>query len=259
MVSVVTILSHNAFADEMIVYTEDQPPLNFYSVNEKKMCGFATDIVKEILKRIDSDAQIERLSWARAYNLLEKGNTENMFLYAMARTAIRDNKFKWVGPIAAKKAFLFAKKSSNITIGNLEEAKSYNGIGTKRDDSKEQFLKKKGFTNIDDTTTWDLALKKLMAGRFDLIVYTDLDLPVLAKRAGVNMDEIEVVLELYKYPIYIGVSKSTSDEMVTKWQNALDSIKDDGTFANKIKEWSEFHDSNWVYKGGMLQTANEID
>ena len=238
------LFPYTTFADKIIIYTEDQPPLNFYLPDEDKMTGFATDIVKEILLRIDSDAQIKRLPWARAYFYMERGDKDNMFLYGMARTKIRENKFKWVGPIAMKKAFLFAKKSSNIKINNLEEAKSFKYIGTKRKDSKEQYLKNKGFTNTDPSVTWDQALKKLMIGRIELIIFTDLDLPILAKRVGANTDEIEVVLELYKYPVYIGVSKATSDKMVQKWQNALNSIKEDGTFEKKINEWSKFQIGN---------------
>jgi len=226
---------------------------------ENKMSGFATDIVQEILRRIDSDAQIQRRSWATAYSLVEKGDAANMFLYSMGKTLIRDEKFKWVGPIAAKKAYLFAKKGSDIRISSLDEAKSYKTIGTKRDDSKEQFLKARGFTNLSRSTTWDLALKNFMDGRYDLIVYTDLDFPILAKRGRVNMGEINAVIELYRYPIYIGVSKSTSDQVIKKWQDALDAIKEDGTFALKVKQWSKLHNANWIYKGGMLQSGDRIE
>jgi len=256
---IISVSSHNTFANEIIVYTEDQPPLNFYSTVENKMSGFATDIVQEILQRIGSDAQIQRRSWATAYSLVEKGDAENMFLYSMGKTLIRADKFKWVGPIAAKNTYLFAKKGSDIRISTLDEAKSYNAIGTKRGDSKEQFLKARGVTNITRSATWDLALKNFMNGRYDLIVYTDLDFPILAKRVRVDMDKIKAVMELYRYPIYIGVSKSTSYKVVKKWQDALDAIKEDGTFALKVKQWSELHNANWVYKDGMLQSGDKIE
>lgn len=250
------VFSSNTFAAEIIVYTEDSPPLNFYSAEENRMSGFATDIVLEILRRIKSDAQIQRRAWATAYSLVEKGDTENMFLYSMGKTLIRDKKFKWVGPIAAKKACLFAKRDSNVRVENLEEAKSLKAIGTKKDDSKEQFLEERGFTNITRSSTWDIALRHFIAGRYDMIMYTDLDLPILAKRGRVRMNRLKVALELYRYPIYIGASKSTSDEMIKKWQDALDSIKRDGTFELKVKQWSELHNANWVYRNGMLQSGD---
>lgn len=76
------------------------PLPNFYLPDENKMTGVATNIVKEILLRIGSNAQIEPLPWARAYKYLLEGvddNKENIFLYSMARTELRENSFKWVG------------------------------------------------------------------------------------------------------------------------------------------------------------------
>jgi polar amino acid transport system substrate-binding protein len=240
-------------ADEMTILTEDQPPLNFYDPLTGEMRGFAIELVEEVLLRIDSTASIEKMPWARAYMLLKDETRENTFLFAMARTPQRESTFKWIGPIAAKRASFYALNGSSIILNSLEEAKSSGIIGTKREDSKEQFLKKMGFTNLYAVETWDQALEMLYLERIDLIIYTDLDLPILAERIGLDKGEFESILDLYEYPIYIGVSKGTSDEIVALWQNALDSIKNDGTFEIILKKWSAYHNAAWVFEDGILK------
>ena len=52
----------------------------------------------------------------------------------------------------------------------------------------------------------------------------DLDVPAAAKQAGVDINEIEAVYTMYAYDVYIAVSKTTSDNLVRHWQNALDEM-----------------------------------
>ena len=162
--------------------------------------------------------------------------------------------FKWVGPIASKKQLLFSKKGNGIVINTLEDAKNVKTIGTLREDAKEQYLKQQGFTNIHSSNTWPSALKMLMSDRVNLLTQTDLDIAVVAKEAGIDLDKMEAVHTLKTTILYIGVSKETSDEIVKPWQSTLDEIKRDGTFEQTIRKWAEhYNSSNWVFKDGMLQ------
>jgi polar amino acid transport system substrate-binding protein len=245
-------------AEEISVYTCQEPPLNYTEKGNQdgakgeEVTGFATDVVREILARTNLDTTIFLIPWARAYNLAQA--EPNVFLYSMARRPDREGLFKWVGPIARKKTMLFAKRGADLKITSLNDAKQVMSIGTMREDSKEQFLVKEGFTNLDSSSQWDQALKKLIAGRVSLWINTDLDAPVIAKKTGINNEEIESVLKLYDYDLYIGVSKNTPDRLVILWQHALDELKSDGTFQQLILKWaSNYNVSNWVLEDGMLQ------
>lgn len=79
-------------------YTEEYPPFNFSENGKDK--GILVDFLLDVLK--NSNATISRedikiVPWAFGYRHTEK--QKNVCLFGMARTANRENLFKWVGPI----------------------------------------------------------------------------------------------------------------------------------------------------------------
>ena len=134
-------------AEELTILTENLPPLNY--VEDGTLVGPAVEIVQEIQRRVGSNEKVQVYPWARAYKMaLEE---ENIILFGMARTEEREDQFYWIGPIAGKRDILAARKDSGIRINNLEDAIKVSHIGTLRDDAKERFLKKHGFTNLVPT------------------------------------------------------------------------------------------------------------
>ena len=245
------LLKSTLFSAELKIYTNEEPPLNFRG-QDNQVTGFAVDIVQEILKRTATNSKINLLTWARGYQYLQR--EENVFLFSMAQTDQRKSKFKWVGPLATKRAILIAKKKSGITITTLEDAKKVKKIGTLIGDSKKEYLQQKGFTNLHSTPKWEQVVKMLMRGRVDLLALTDVDFPIIAKKAGINISDLEVVYTMYQYHVYIGVSKQTPEQYINQWQKTLDSIKSDGTFEKIINKWGRYYNStSWVFKENMLQ------
>ena len=152
---------------ELTILTENMPPLNY--LKDGVLVGPSVEIVKEIQKRVGSHEQIKVFPWARAYKMaLEK---ENVVLFGMTHTKDREDKFKWIGPLATKRDILVAKKDSGIVINSLEDAKKVKRIGTLRDDTRERLLKSHGFTNLESVSDEQKNAKKLAAGRIDLWTY----------------------------------------------------------------------------------------
>ncbi|MCX4025353.1 transporter substrate-binding domain-containing protein [Endozoicomonas sp. SM1973] len=241
------------------IYTTEEPPLNFSIGSSKEsaagaqVSGFATDIVREILILTDNTtAPIVLLPWARAYQYTLHG--ENVFLFSMGRTKQREQLFQWIGPLAEKKAVLYSTQQAQITINSLDDAKAVSNIATVIDDSKEQFLKSQGFTNLSSSPRWSQAVQKLFINRAALLVQTDLDIPFIIREAGYSIDAIKPVYELYKFQLFIGTSQKTSPQLVKRWQLALGTLKKNGRFKALIKKWANHYQlTNWRYQNGMLQ------
>lgn len=210
---------------DLKIYTEDAPPLNF--LNNGKPDGVAVAIVNEIRTRVGEKSQIEFVPWARGYDEVQKN--ANVALFATTRTEARENLFKWVGPLAEKKWILYKKKGSPIAIKTLDDAKAVKSIGAYKDDAKEQFLKSKGFTNVDSASADNLNIKKLVAGRIDLWITGESDMLDYAKKEGVAPSELEEVFVVDTKKLSIAFSKQTSDDVIKKWQDAYDSMVKDGT------------------------------
>lgn len=221
-----------ASAANFKIMTEEYPPFNYSDGGQ--ITGLSTEVTLEIAKRIGHPTDLEMLPWARAYKLIQKDS--GLILYSMTRTEAREDLFKWVGPVAANKWVLFAKKGSGVSISSLEDAKSVKKIGTYKDDAAESFLIAEGFGNLDSVINDEQNVPKLMAGRINLWIVGELQGIYKAKKKGVS-DQLEKVLDVKDTELYIAFSKDTSDDVIATWQKALDDMKADGSYDAILKKY----------------------
>jgi len=112
----------------------------------------------------------------------------------------------------------------------LDEAKKVNSIGIYLNDAKGQFLKKRGFVNLISTKKNISNIKHLINGDIDLWVSSDFNMPYLARQAGIDPNQLELVLPFQSVENYIAFSNSTPGAVITAWQKTFDTIKSDGTY-----------------------------
>jgi len=220
-------------AQELTVISEDNPPFNF--IKDGVFTGSATEVVREIMRRLDLPTEIQVLTWARAYQLAL--TQPNVILFSTARTKEREHLFHWVGPIYKVRFGFYARTGAGPSLTCLADAKKVGAIATYKDDVREQILKTLGFTNLDSSKSPTSNLKKLLAGRVDLWLYSNLGVPSVARQIGIDPAEVELVLPFKDLDVYIAVSKSTPRVVVDKWQAALDDMKRDGSFGRISKQW----------------------
>lgn len=226
------ILPVNSAAGLTLI-TEENPPVNF--TRDGKLTGFSTQIVREILKRLDRSDPIQVLPWARGYQMLQQKS--DVILFSTIRSKEREHLFKWVGPLCIEHWGFYARRDSTVRIHSLADAKRVRAIATYRDDAKEQFLKAHGFTNLDSSNSPFSNLKKLMSGRVDLWLDRNMGMPQVAREVGVDPKNLKLVYAVTSADLYIAFSKAMPQSVVTAWQRALDQIKADGTFARIAARW----------------------
>jgi polar amino acid transport system substrate-binding protein len=232
--TVLLLLSLSLPAADLMILTENLAPLNF--VKEGVLVGPAVDMVKEIQRRVGSHAQIQVYPWARAYKMaLEE---ENIILFGMAYTQVRRDRFYWIGPIARKSDIFVARKGSGIHINSLEDAKRVERIGTLRDDTKEIYLKSRGFTNLVPTHDDQRNAKKLALGRIDLWVTKKPGVKTICDLAEVDYRKLEEIYTIRQLDISIAVSRKTSVAIVQRWKAAFDEMLADGTVLKIQKKWN---------------------
>ena len=224
---------HPVLSAELTILTENLPPLNY--LRNDVLVGPSVEIVKEIQRRVGSHEQIRVFPWARAYRMALED--ENVVLFGMTHTKVRQDKFKWVGPLAKKRDILVAKKGSGIKINSLEDAKKVKRIGTLRDDTRGRLLEKHGFTNLEPVSDEQKNAKKLILGRIDLWAYKKPGLKTICELAGIDYNEIEEVYHLREIDVSIAFSKKTSDSIVQKWRNAFNEMLADGTIMKIRNKW----------------------
>jgi polar amino acid transport system substrate-binding protein len=232
--SIILITGQSVQCEELIILTENLPPLNY--LDNGVIVGPSVEIVKQIQKRVGSQEQIQVYPWARAYKMALED--QNVILFGMTYTKVREDKFKWVGPLAKKRDILVAKKGSGIKIVSLEDAKKVKRIGTLRDDTRGRLLERHGFTNLEPVSDEQLNAKKLALGRIDLWAYKIPGLRTVCDLAGVDYTEFEEVYHLREIDLMIAFSKKTSDSIVQKWRDAFNEMIEDGTILQIRKKWN---------------------
>lgn len=220
-------------AASLRILTENLPPLNY--VKDGVLVGPSVEMVREIQRRIGSTEKIRVYPWARAYQIaLEE---ENVVLFGVSHTPPREDKFRWVGPLATKRDILVAKKGSNLVIDSLEDAKKVGRIGVLRDDTKEEFLERNGFTNLEPVSDERKNARKLMMGRIDLWVFKKPGLKTVCELAGVDYDSVEEIYHLRETKVDIAFSLKTPETVVEQWRAAFADMVTDGTVAAIRRKW----------------------
>jgi polar amino acid transport system substrate-binding protein len=229
----VLLLAGQPYAASLRILTENLPPLNY--VKDGVLVGPSVEMVKEIQRRIGSMEDIQVYPWARAYQIaLEE---ENVILFGVSHTPPREDKFRWVGPLATKRDILVAKKGAPLVINSLEDAKKVGRIGVLRDDTKEEFLERNGFTNLEPVSDERKNAQKLVMGRIDLWVFKKPGLKTVCELAGVDYDAVEEVFHLRETSVDIAFSLKTPDVVVEQWRAAFTEMVADGTVAAIRKKW----------------------
>lgn len=225
------IIFANSFS--LKILTEESPPGSFYK--KGVLTGSMVEIVREIQKRVGDTSEITVYPWSRAYNLLE--TSDDVALFATTRTAERETKFKWVGPLDKVTWIFVGKKDNNIKINKLEDAKKVKRIGAYRGDARAQFLENNGFKNVSLENNPESLFNLLHKNRYDLIITSEAGLNTHPKNLGIASSEFEIEYLIKSYSLYIAFSKGVSDDVVKKWQNALNELNNEGVVAKILNKY----------------------
>ncbi|MDR3436223.1 transporter substrate-binding domain-containing protein [Telmatospirillum sp.] len=231
--TLVTAGAAESHSEELSIFTDDNAPMSFDE--NGKASGLGAEIVDEIQRRLMTNDRIRVVPWARAYR--DALTLPNVALFTTMRTSARESSFKWVGPLATVKTSFYAKKGSNINISSLEDAKKVKRIGTPVEYYTEELLVNYGFHNIEPAPSTKTVVKKLLADRNQIIALNNVRIATVLRTENIAPDRITLVYTFLSSDIYIAFSKGTSDELVSRWQNALDEMKRDGAFEKIYEKW----------------------
>jgi polar amino acid transport system substrate-binding protein len=140
-------------------------------------------------------------------------------------------------PLAVLDTNLYALKGSAIKIANLDDARKLGKIATVAKYYSEQILEKEGFTNTQSYPNREATVRALLDGKVQLLASSNLGMPAALKKMGGSMADVETVFTLSTDLFYIAFSKGTSPARVARWQDALDEMKRDGSFAKIYARW----------------------
>jgi len=224
------LASSCAWADGLILTTEDAPPYNYSTDGGKTIVGSATELIRELFKRAGVNQTITMYPWERA---IEMARTEkDTCVYSTTRTEAREKNFSWVGPVAPNDWVLFAKADSTIKLSTLDDAKKYK-VGGYRGDAVSLYLKDQKFA-VDEAANDEQSLQKLEAGRIQLWATGSQSGPFVANKLKVK---IKPVLNFKKTELYLACNTGVAADTVTKLNTTLQAMVKDGSVEKINKKY----------------------
>jgi polar amino acid transport system substrate-binding protein len=190
---------------QAIVY----PPLVY--AGQGRLWGVVPEVVGEIQKLVGDTSELKETPWLRGY---EQTRTKaNQALFAIVRIPEREKLFKWVGPVFGEGDYFFSRKGSDAMISTLDDARKVHRIAVRKDGYTHQALLAKGFTNLDVGPSYESSYMKLAEGRVDLVL--------MGERTDCKFGDSTA---------WLAFSLDVPDEVIKKWQDALDSLKASGLY-----------------------------
>jgi len=216
--------------------TEEYPPYNFTENGEQK--GVSVDLLREIWAIMgEKPAKVSFMPWARAYrDIREK---KGMALFNMARTPEREDLFQWACPITTARFMLFARAGSGVVLNSRDDISRY-AVGVIRDDISEILVKKYGGgARVESVADMGLNMKKLDAGRIDLVAYSEEAFPEYLRANGLEEDHYKAALLLDEIPICFAFSKDVDAQFLDRFRAALKALSDAGRVRELLARYAD--------------------
>lgn len=217
-------------ADTLTLYTEHFPPYSYEQ--NKQVTGLNTEIVRRSCELAKITCEFQLLPWLRAYEATQKDG--NSGLFSTSRNPLRENIFQWVGPLAHSNAQMYWLKSrSEQPPRSLEEAKKFI-VAVARGDVYELYLQSQGFevdVNLLRFNSKSDAVLPFLHGKVDLLIASELILPVWLGQYQHSADAVEPVIDLSQVGHnYLALNMAVSRETRVRLQAALDELRSNGEF-----------------------------
>jgi polar amino acid transport system substrate-binding protein len=224
------------------------PPYQYVEGNQVK--GIAIDIIREAMARAGPyHVDFNFYPWKRAVNLTEFGQSD--MLFNAGKNRARHKWGRYVNSVLIEQSYvLFKRKKHLFTI-----SPDYSDTKDKVISIRKGYLYGDGFFRqaIDNGRFYTVlysdstaqSVRQLLSKRIDMFIGDQLPVMYYIKEQGLE-DQIDIVLhngsklEVLYWPTYILFSKErSSPELISKVNDAMESIKVDGTFDRIIKRYSE--------------------
>ena len=194
--------------------------------------GLVQEVVAEMARRVGHSGTIEYMPWARAQQI---AMTEpNIGILSLTRSPEREDKYRWLAKIVTDDLVLVG--GQGVDVSSLDKAKN-RPTGVLLRSGAEALLREKGFTRVEPSPEEWLNAKKLKERRIDawlaprlMVIYAMQE--VQGDLGTLNMGEIVRASD-----IYLAASKSLPDSEATKWEQALESMKADGSYDRIVQKY----------------------
>lgn len=215
------------------ILTEEWAPMSFQEQGIAK--GYGVELVELLAQRLNVDANIEVLPWARAYAIA--ATQPDVMLFATSLNDERRKRFDFIGPIATSRIYIYARANDDVQLDNILQMDRLGSVGVYRDSIGESILMQAGVKHFTVASFPQQSAKQLMHGRVRFWCQADLSVSRLLNEVSMTENMVKPVFELSKIDLYLSFSKGTSPQVVNQWYEALKKLQREGGLDKLYQTW----------------------
>lgn len=225
----ITLFSASSHSETLKLTTVDWQPFYGHNLPEK---GFFSVIAREAFKHAGYEIEIEFQPWKRALESTKKGQFDGLLGAYFNKD--RTEYLIYTDEVFENRDVFIGKNKQLVAYQDLSELKTYR-IGTIRASAYSDELKDKGFTVVDVNDDMQ-SLRMLLKDRIDLVLMSQTHFQYLLEQdleLFANRDQLSILDKPFRtYSLYCPIRKSRKDskEIVSRFNDALNDIKKNGTF-----------------------------
>ncbi len=212
------ILSPGIALAELKVLTSEDPPANYF--HEGEISGTSVEIAQELLTRIGSQAKVQIVPWARAFDSILHQN--NVMIITAGQTPNRKGLgLHFIGPILTRHHAIYKRKDCETQVDSIDDIKRQKLIvGGLREDWRSRHLSECGVP-MDLSNVLTNNLQKLQNDRFMLIVGSDVETPAQLSISKLPADHLEIAVSIKEAGSYFMFSKDINPTTLAKAKQAF--------------------------------------
>jgi polar amino acid transport system substrate-binding protein len=242
------ISAHAEQNNPITASTLNYPPYEYQENGQAK--GIAVEVIREAMHRVGNyEVKFTFYPWKRAVYMVQNGLSD--ILFNAGKNQARQEWGYYVDSVLIQQSYvLFKRRSDDFSV-----EPDFNNVQDKSIAVRRAYLYGSGdfrlaldsqkFMNILYSDSTKQSVDLLLHNRVDMFVGDLLPVLYYINKQGLN-DKIDIVghdgemMEVLSWPTYILFSKQrTTPEFVNKVKDAMDSMKQDGSFQKIIDSYKQ--------------------
>lgn len=210
-------------------------PFSFIDENDQ-LNGVAVELVQEMMKLRKQEHEIIDVSFKRALKIAQTKKSSALFI--VMKTKERESTLKWVGPLFSNGVYVYVNRQHDPGIKTFDDLKKLKMLGVGLGNTDHKFFTDKGFKNLIVAYNQEESVQQLYHGRIDATPMGEMVFDESVKAYGLKPERFKKTdVKLYDSKLYLVFSKDIPDEEVSKWQEVLDQLKQNGTYDQIMKRY----------------------
>ncbi|QPF71640.1 amino acid ABC transporter substrate-binding protein [Roseateles sp. DAIF2] len=221
-------------APRLLGFTENLAPLNYEEAGRAQ--GFSSELARLMAAEAGLPIEIRVLPWQRAVQTAATAAqpSQPSLLFSLTRTPEREAQYQWVGPISPRRILVYRLSAREDLQPAGLQALGALRVGVVRESAAaRRLLQAEGLDAAQLEWALDDAanLRKLLAGRMDLIVMLDWAAAWHLRQLRLPLNTLAPALPLDVTRAYwFGLPPDCDPALVRRLQEALDRVKRDGRY-----------------------------